>query len=96
MIFVSFFLKSEARMPLQAWFAVPPLILSTLGWPLAAQAHLQAVIPSADVLPEGSEVTVDFAALLDGDATMPSPEGKPAPIETGGVIWVKATEMGGT
>ena len=36
-----------------------------------------------------------FAALLDGDTTMPSPEGEPAPIETGGLIWIKATEMGG-
>ena len=36
-----------------------------------------------------------FAALLDGEDTMPSPEGSPAPIETGGLIWVQATEMGG-
>jgi len=35
-----------------------------------------------------------FAALLDGDTTMTSPDGKPAPVETGGLIWVKATEMG--
>jgi len=34
-----------------------------------------------------------FAALLDGEATMTSPEGQQAPVETGALIWVKATEM---
>lgn len=35
-----------------------------------------------------------FAALVEGDAPMTSPEGKPVPVEEGGLIWVKATDMG--
>ncbi len=34
-----------------------------------------------------------FAALLDGDQPMTSPEGKTVPVEAGGLIWVKATDM---
>jgi cobalt/nickel transport protein len=34
-----------------------------------------------------------FAALLEADAPMPSPEGKPVPVEEGALIWVKATDM---
>lgn len=34
-----------------------------------------------------------FAALVEGDAPMTSPEGKPVPVEEGGLIWVKATDM---
>jgi cobalt/nickel transport protein len=34
-----------------------------------------------------------FAALLEADAPMTSPEGKPAPVEAGALIWVKATDM---
>lgn len=34
-----------------------------------------------------------FAALVDGDAEMTGPDGKPAPVELGGLIWVKATDM---
>jgi cobalt/nickel transport protein len=36
-----------------------------------------------------------FAALLEGDAPMTSPEGKEVPVEEGALIWVKATAMGG-
>ena len=36
-----------------------------------------------------------FAALLEGDETMASPEGKDAPVEQGALMWVKATEMAG-
>lgn len=36
-----------------------------------------------------------FAALLEGDAPMTSPEGKPVPVEDGALIWVKATDMTG-
>ncbi|WP_428029390.1 DUF4198 domain-containing protein [Ancylobacter sp.] len=36
-----------------------------------------------------------FAALLEGDAPMTSPEGKQVPVEDGALIWVKATDMGG-
>ncbi|TCK31430.1 cobalt/nickel transport protein [Ancylobacter aquaticus] len=36
-----------------------------------------------------------FAALLEGDTPMTSPEGKPVPVEDGALIWVKATDMGG-
>lgn len=36
-----------------------------------------------------------FAALLEADAPMTSPEGKPVPVETGALIWVKATDMAG-
>jgi cobalt/nickel transport protein len=35
-----------------------------------------------------------FAALLEGDKKMKSPEGKDVPVELGGLIWVKATDMG--
>jgi ABC-type Co2+ transport system, periplasmic component len=34
-----------------------------------------------------------FAALLEGDKPMKNPEGKPAPVETGALIWVKTTDM---
>lgn len=36
-----------------------------------------------------------FAALVDGPDAK-SPDGKPAKTELGGLIWVKATDMGGT
>lgn len=36
-----------------------------------------------------------FAALLEADAPMTSPEGKPVPVEAGALIWVKATDMTG-
>lgn len=36
-----------------------------------------------------------FAALMDGDAPMISPEGAEAPVEEGALIWVKATDMAG-
>jgi len=35
-----------------------------------------------------------FAALLEADAPMPGPDGKPVPVEEGALIWVKATDMG--
>lgn len=34
-----------------------------------------------------------FAALLEADAPMTSPEGKPVPVEAGALMWVKATDM---
>lgn len=34
-----------------------------------------------------------FAALVDGDKPMKGPDGKPAPVELGGLIWVKAVDM---
>lgn len=34
-----------------------------------------------------------FAALLEGDKPMKSPEGKSVPVETGALIWVKTTDM---
>lgn len=34
-----------------------------------------------------------FAALVEGDKKMTSPEGKPVPVELGGLIWVKAVDM---
>ncbi len=34
-----------------------------------------------------------FAALLEGDETMKSPDGKDVPVETGALMWVKATDM---
>ncbi|MCC2096694.1 MAG: DUF4198 domain-containing protein [Hyphomicrobiales bacterium] len=34
-----------------------------------------------------------FAALVEGKETMKSPDGKDAPVELGGLIWVKATAM---
>ena len=36
-----------------------------------------------------------FAALVEGDEKMKSPDGKDAPVEMGGLIWVKATDMTG-
>ena len=47
-------------MPIPARYAVMPLVLPAIGWALPAAAHFQTVIPSADVLPEGGEVTVDM------------------------------------
>lgn len=35
-----------------------------------------------------------FSALLEGDQPMTSPDGKPAPVELGALMWVKATDMG--
>ncbi len=35
-----------------------------------------------------------FAALLEGDETMKSPDGKDVPVEEGALIWVRATDMG--
>jgi cobalt/nickel transport protein len=35
-----------------------------------------------------------FAALLESDVSMTSPEGDAVPVETGALIWVKATDMG--
>ncbi len=34
-----------------------------------------------------------FAALLESDTSMTSPEGGEVPVETGALIWVKATDM---
>ncbi len=34
-----------------------------------------------------------FAALVEADQPMKSPEGKDAPVELGGLMWVKATDM---
>ena len=34
-----------------------------------------------------------FAALVAGDKPLKGPDGKPAPVELGGVIWVKTTDM---
>jgi cobalt/nickel transport protein len=34
-----------------------------------------------------------FAALVDGDQKMQSPEGQPVDVELGGLMWVKAVEM---
>ena len=36
-----------------------------------------------------------FAALLEGDKPMVSPEGAEVPVEMGALMWVKATDMGG-
>lgn len=35
-----------------------------------------------------------FAALVDGDKPMKSPEGKSVPVELGALMWVRATDMG--
>lgn len=35
-----------------------------------------------------------FAALIEGDAPMASPEGAEVPVEEGALIWVKTTAMG--
>lgn len=34
-----------------------------------------------------------FAALVEGDKPLPDPKGKPAPVELGGLIWVRAVDM---
>jgi cobalt/nickel transport protein len=34
-----------------------------------------------------------FAALIEGDEPMPSPEGKSVPVEQGALIWVRARDM---
>lgn len=34
-----------------------------------------------------------FAALVEGDKTMKSPEGKEVPVELGGLMWVRAVDM---
>ena len=34
-----------------------------------------------------------FAALIDGDEPMSSPEGQPVPVEQGALIWVRARDM---
>lgn len=34
-----------------------------------------------------------FAALVDGDKPMKAPDGKPAKVELGGLMWVKAVDM---
>lgn len=34
-----------------------------------------------------------FAALLEGDRTMTSPDGKDVPVELGALIWVRTTDM---
>ena len=34
-----------------------------------------------------------FAALIEGDEKRPGPDGKPADVELGGLIWVRAAEM---
>lgn len=36
-----------------------------------------------------------FAALVEGEQKLKSPDGKDAPVELGGLIWVKATDMVG-
>jgi len=35
-----------------------------------------------------------FAALVEAEAPMLSPEGDEVPVEQGGLIWVKVTDMG--
>lgn len=34
-----------------------------------------------------------FAALVEGDETRPAPDGSAAPVELGGLIWVRTTDM---
>jgi cobalt/nickel transport protein len=34
-----------------------------------------------------------FAALVDGDEKLPGPDGKPADVEWGGLMWVKTVDM---
>ena len=34
-----------------------------------------------------------FAALVEGDEKLPGPDGKPAPVELGGLMWVKTVDM---
>jgi cobalt/nickel transport protein len=36
-----------------------------------------------------------FAALTAGEATLTAPDGTPAPVEEGGLIWIHATAMDG-
>nr|WP_321460942.1 DUF4198 domain-containing protein [uncultured Cohaesibacter sp.] len=36
-----------------------------------------------------------FAALIEGDTPMTSPQGKQVPVEQGALIWVKTTDMSG-
>lgn len=36
-----------------------------------------------------------FAALIEADETLPTPDGTPAPVELGGLIWVRATDVPG-
>ena len=35
-----------------------------------------------------------FAALVARDAPMTAPDGRAVPVEEGGLIWVKAVDMG--
>lgn len=35
-----------------------------------------------------------FAALVEGDQAMTAPDGRQVPVELGGLIWVKTTDMG--
>jgi cobalt/nickel transport protein len=37
-----------------------------------------------------------FAALIEGDEPMQSPEGKSVPVELGALIWIKTVDMGQT
>ena len=34
-----------------------------------------------------------FAALVDGDEKMSNPDGEPADLELGGLIWVRTVDM---
>ena len=34
-----------------------------------------------------------FAALVDGEEAVPGPEGRPVPVELGGLIWVRVHDM---
>ena len=34
-----------------------------------------------------------FAALIEGDETLPNPDGEAAPVELGGLMWVRAVDM---
>ncbi len=36
-----------------------------------------------------------FAALVDGEVKIPGPDGKPADVELGGLMWVKTVDMQG-
>ncbi|MFW5680450.1 MAG: DUF4198 domain-containing protein [Pseudomonadota bacterium] len=36
-----------------------------------------------------------FAALLEAETPLPAPSGEPAPVELGGLMWVRAVDMGG-
>ena len=37
-----------------------------------------------------------FAALIEGDVPMNNPEGKPVPVELGGLMWVRTQDMPGS